>query len=184
MIYVISEDIFLCKGIITIFNNIDKDVVAININHENFTYLVGHVTSNDIILLCAQSRGNSRALSRLARITDATAFYFIDTITKERILLLPNTRVISKKSTAEELVELTQNVNREMKPPIVSLTRKEIIVMDMLTQQHDAYRIAELMHLSAKTVFAHKMNALRKLGLSHLNARSILLYERCFQSRV
>lgn len=182
MIYVITEDNYFAIGIIAILNN-----AGITVNHvgiQEFNALDDNVDHNDIILLCAQSRTDSLALTRLAKRTDGKVIFFIDIAAEIKAFKFLYKGVISKKSPKEELIELISIAVRKNREHAIHLSKQETIVMDLLAQQQTAYRIARRLNLSEKTVGAHKVNALRKLGLHHLNARSVLLYERIFQTRV
>ncbi|CAI1657645.1 LuxR C-terminal-related transcriptional regulator [Serratia fonticola] len=182
MIYVITEDNYFAAGIMAILTNADIHASHVSINE--FNVLDDNVDHNDIILLCAQSRTDSLALTRLAKRTDGKVIFFIDTTLKIKTLNFSYKGVISKKSLKEELIELISIAVRKNRESAVYLSRQEKIVMDLFAQQQDAYHIARRLNLSEKTVGAHKVNALKKLGLHHLNARSVLLYEHVFQTRV
>ncbi len=182
MIYVITEDNYFAMGLMAILEN--ADINANHISIDEFNSLADTVEHNDIILLCAHSRTNSLALSRLAKKTDGKVIFFIDTTSEIKALTFSYKGVISKKSPTEELIEQINTLVRKNRTNAIYLSRQETIVMDLLAKQQDVYRIAQQLKLSSKTIFSHKVNALKKLGLDHLNARSVLLYERIFQTRV
>ena len=53
-----------------------------------------------------------------------------------------------------------------VKFPVDRLSDRELEVFRLIGQGHGTRRIAEELHLSVKTVEAHKANAMRKLGLN------------------
>lgn len=59
---------------------------------------------------------------------------------------------------------------------LLFLTRHEIRVMRGLTIGKTPHSLAKEFNLSIKTICSHKVNALKKLGLNHLNARSVLIF--------
>lgn len=182
MIYVISEDTYFSIGIGALLKNAEIEVHCISL--DTFFNINTDIESNDIVLLCAQSRANSMVLAKLARNTEGKVVFFIETIEKNNIFHDYSRGIISKKTSKEDLVTLIQSLNDKFVISPMLLSEMETVVMDMFVQQHTAYNIARLLKLSEKTISTHKTNALRKLGLSNLNVRSVLLYERIFQAQV
>lgn len=181
MIYLISEDNFFAIGVMTTLNAAGIKVAHTTI--EEFNNL--NVISSDIVLLCAHSRSNSQALSQLIRETEGRVVYFVDALLDEHIVRLNSKGVIFKKTSKDELVKTIKNMlNGELHITSIYLSQKEVTIMNLLTQQKNVYSISKLLNISVKTVFTHKLSALHKLGLNRLNARSVLLYESVFQSRV
>ncbi len=181
MIYVISEDNFFAIGVMAVLEKANMNVIHVSL--DEFRRVSAYIGVKDIILMCVQSRLNSLALGKLARSTGGKVIFFIDTAVEKSDFDIYYKRIVSKKALKEELITSIKFLESKLFIDYISLSQQEVVVMDLFLQQKNAYHIAEKLNLSAKTVFAHKLNALRKLGLSHLNARSMLLYECIFQTR-
>ncbi|VVP84814.1 response regulator transcription factor [Pseudomonas fluorescens] len=58
------------------------------------------------------------------------------------------------------------DVNPQNGRSVQRLTNKEILILQLLTQGFSNMAIADRLHLSHKTISGHKINILRKLGVS------------------
>lgn len=181
MIYFISEDNFFTLGLISTLREVNIKARHINIyDFHNIT-----VNNGDIILLCAHSRAHNQMLSRIVDKTKGRVIYFVDADIDKHSFIMNSRGIISKKLTQDELINLLSSLLRNERTIIsVSLSKNEVMVMNMLAQEKNAHMIAKILKISAKTVFTHKLNAVNKMGFKHLNSRSVLLYESVFQTRV
>lgn len=180
MIYIISEDNFFTLGLIASLKTAELN--AIHISLYEFGRIKEQLKDNDIVLGCIQSRENSLLLSKLAQHVECKVIHFIDTVFEKNIIETYRKKLISKKVDKVELISTIKffEVRDCLRP--VTFSKSETTIMDLLTQQKDAFRISKLMGISPKTVFAHKLNALKKMGFNHLNSRSILIYESVFKA--
>lgn len=91
---------------------------------------------------------------------------------------------ITKRSAAEELKKAVLEVSKGNKyfsksvrhlletegngsdnSPLTALTKRELEIFTMLAEGYSVNQVADLVHLSPKTVHSHRANLLRKLGL-------------------
>lgn len=181
MIYAISEDNFFTIGLAFTLSEVNIEVTHISIY--DFSKIT--VKKDDIVLLCAHSRTHNQMLSQIVAKTIARVIYFVDADLEKHGFILNCRGVISKRLAQKELVDLLHSLIRHERTIItISLSKNEVMVMNMLVQEKNAHLIAKILKISAKTVFAHKLNALSKMGFKHLNSRSVLLYESVYQTRV
>ncbi|WP_261147768.1 LuxR C-terminal-related transcriptional regulator [Serratia fonticola] len=180
MIYVISEDNYFSIGLMAMFDYQEISATLINID----SFYDFDIGKQDIILLCTHSRANSQMINQLVFNSNSRIIYFVDEDIDKLTFRLNGKSVISKKLSGEQAIAAINNiyVNNRYSSNI-SLSQKETLVMNLLVKQKNAHSIAKMLNISMKTVFAHKLNALHKMGFGHLNACSVLLYERVFQDR-
>jgi DNA-binding CsgD family transcriptional regulator len=180
MIYVLSEDNYFALGIMETFNTQGLNATLISIaNFHDF-----NIGKHDIILLCTHSRANSQVINELIDYSNSKIIYFVDEDIEKHTIKMNGKSVISKKHTGKQVIDfLNKILYKGVFASSISLSYKEVLVMDLLVKQKNAHNIAKILNMSPKTVFSHKLNALHKMGFGHLNACSVLLYERVFQSR-
>jgi DNA-binding CsgD family transcriptional regulator len=180
MIYIISEDNFFALGLIATLKQ--SEIVATCLSLDELSRIKDSISGYDIILTCSQSRENSESLTHMIKELDAKIIYFIDIALEKGRLSIDHHGLLSKKTKSDELIDFLRNLSNRSRIKSIVFSGRETVIMDLLAEQKDAFRIAKLLNVSVKTVFAHKLNAIKKMGTSHLNARSILLYERIFKT--
>lgn len=180
MIYVISEDNFFAIGLMATLE--DAGMLAFHTNAEGFGKAMSFVTERDIILFCAESRPCSFTLAQLAQRTKGKVVSFIDTVTNENIVKFNSICVMSKKISKKRFIDSIKSLEDGHIIKCIYLTEREKRVMNLFAQQEGVPRIARILKLSQKTVSGHKSNALHKMRLNHLNARSVFLYETVFHA--
>lgn len=180
MIYVISEDNIFAIGLMATLE--DAGMRAFHTNAEGFDEVMNFVTERDIILFCAESRPCSFTLAKLAQRTQGKVVSFIDTVTNENIVKFNSICVMSKKISKKCFINSIKSLADGHVIKCIHLTEQEKSVMDLFAQQKGVPRIARILNLSHKTVSGHKSNALHKMRLNHLNARSVFLYETVFHA--
>ncbi|HBE9181139.1 TPA: hypothetical protein KNH08_004065 [Serratia fonticola] len=180
MIYIISEDNFFTLGLVCTLKQ--SGIVATYLSLDDLSINKDYISRSDIVLTCTQSREYSQALTHRLKELDAKIIYFIDIALEKGKLSIDHHGLLSKKTKRQELIDFLRNMHNRSRINTIVFSGRETVIMDLLAEQKDAFRIAKLLNLSVKTVFAHKLNAIKKMGTSHLNARSILLYERIFKT--
>lgn len=179
MIYIISEDYFFTTGLTSLLQLANMNAIPISLYE--FSMLNSYITNTDIILMCIQSRDAVAALTKLTRHSLGKIIYFIDTAIEKVVFNEECVSLLSKKISSFKAIKTIKRLSTRSSTRSALFSSQEVIIMDLLTEQKDANRIARKLKLSVKTVCAHKMNALRKMGVNQLNARSILLYESIFK---
>lgn len=58
-----------------------------------------------------------------------------------------------------------------------TLTDRERIIMNSLSSGMPVHRISSMLNIDVKTISTYKINALKKLGLTGLNARALFIYK-------
>ncbi|WP_025123490.1 MULTISPECIES: helix-turn-helix transcriptional regulator [unclassified Serratia (in: enterobacteria)] len=85
--------------------------------------------------------------------------------------------VLPKKTAIHELPRIMKYIlRRKVKDWLIELTLREMEVMDKLLKGKSNHAVSKEMQISEKTVSSHKLSALKKLGLSGLNSRAIVIY--------
>lgn len=85
--------------------------------------------------------------------------------------------VLPKKTAIHEFPRIMKYIlRRKVEDWVQDLTLREIEVMGKLLKGKSNHAVSKEMLISEKTVSSHKLNALKKLGLTGLNSRAILIY--------
>lgn len=85
--------------------------------------------------------------------------------------------ILSKKTAAHEFPHIMKYIlQRKVEEWLIELTLRETEVMDKLLKGKSNHAVSKEMQISEKTVSSHKLSALKKLGLSGLNSRAIVIY--------
>lgn len=85
--------------------------------------------------------------------------------------------VLPKKTAIHEFPRIIKYIlQRKVEDWMKGLTLREIEVMGKLLKGKSNHAVSKEMLISEKTVSSHKLNALKKLGLTGLNSRAILIY--------
>lgn len=68
---------------------------------------------------------------------------------------------------SKSILHLVENKENNLEDNQLSqLTSRELEIFSMIAEGHSVNHVAEMMHLSPKTVHAHRANLMRKLGIS------------------
>ncbi|MFV8844904.1 response regulator transcription factor [Serratia fonticola] len=182
MIYIFSEDSYLKLGLEAILLAEYESVATIDVNINKEQLQLIKFTCEDTLILAVECISTITLLLAIARFNGTKILLIVDNVTKENISNI-NTwsqGVISKKSPLHLFPRVIDGGLGYIKGKPY-LTVRETSVLNCLAKGKTPYYISMELKISIKTVCAHKISALRKLGLSHLNARSVLIYEKIFQ---
>ncbi len=82
---------------------------------------------------------------------------------EQAVLAVASGKVFYSKSVSHLIEDKESDATGEC---LASLTSRELEIFSMLAEGHSVNGIADIMHLSPKTIHAHRANLLRKLDLS------------------
>lgn len=182
MIYLISDDSYFTLGVEAILGSINNSLTPAYLNGEKEYIWKPEFTSDDILLIAVEHTEFISGLLEIARNHGTRILFIMDSILDDSITSpsLWSQSILSKKMPLDTLPKLLECEFTYLKD-LSFLTRSEIKVMKALTKGQTPYKIASELNLSVKTIFTHKVNALKKLGLNHLNARSVLIFGKVCQ---
>lgn len=174
MIYLASDDRFFILGAKAVFDSANKDVTLIDVDRDKELSDKMSFTGEDILLIALEKTDAIPPLLAIARRHGTKVLLIMDNASDNV------QSVLSKKMPLEALLPLLEADAAHLQD-LLFLTRQEIKIMRALTTGKTPYNLAKELNLSVKTVCSHKVSALKKLGLNHLNARSVLLFSALCQ---
>lgn len=178
MVYITFEDAFFTAGFVEILDGVDIDTRVIKPEHLELDE--NRVTEKDVVLICIQNAERRKKLAAVLRASKARLLFFFDLDINEAELHVDNCFFMSKKSRWEQLKEIVIQPKKRNFSRTDKLSNRERVIMDMLAKDTDVSYVAEKLNMRKKTIYLHKSNALRKLGLQHLNSVSLLVYNNIF----
>lgn len=173
MIYFASDDSFFALGAEAVFNSANKDVLLIYLDITKEAPGKIFFTSEDILLIAIEQTDIIIDLMITARRHGTKVWWVLDNVSDRETTSIQS--VLSKKMPLDALFPLLE-ANATHLQDLLFLTRQEEKKMRALTTGKTLYSLAKEFNLSIKTICSHKVNALKKLGLNHLNARSVLIF--------
>ena len=182
MIYLASDDRYFILGVKAIFRSLNKSVTVIPLNEQGETVVLPELTSDDTLLLAVEQTHTLTQLLTLARCRRARALLLMDNASDRTLnnIALWSQGVLSKKMPLDYLPELVGAGFAYLKD-LSFLTAREMNIMGSLATGKTPAGISKELNISVKTIFSHKISALKKLGLNHLNARSLLIFSKICQ---
>ena len=182
MIYLACDDSYFTLGVITLFAAISKNVTIIDIAMDQVTVVIPHFNREDTLILAIERTDLLTKLLTSARKQGTRTLLIMDNASERTMENIKqwSQGVLSKKMQLDTL-PLFLDTNFAYLKDLSFLTRREIDIMGWLATGKTPYGISRELNLSVKTIFSHKLSALKKLGLSHLNARSLLIFSKIFQ---
>lgn len=182
MIYLACDDSYFTLGVMALFAAISKDVTTIDIAMDKATVVIPRFNCEDTLILAIERTDLPTQLLTSARLQDTRTLLILDNASERTIENIKqwSQGVLSKKMQLDTL-PLFLDTNFAYLKDLSFLTAREINIMGWLATGKTPYRIARDLNLSVKTIFSHKLSALKKLGLNHLNARSLLIFSKIFQ---
>lgn len=164
-------------GVEYFFNSINKRIALIDINVEEESLRNITFTHEDILLIAIEQADIITALLATARMHGAKVMLVMDNVLDNTTTNINSWSqgVLSKKMPLDTLLNLLEPDVAYLKD-LLFLTRQEIKIMRGLSTGKTPINLAKELNLSIKTVCNHKINALKKLGLNHLNARSVVIF--------
>lgn len=178
MVYITFEDVFFKTGFVEILNGLGVGVRVIKSEH--LELFENCFSESDVVLICIQNAERCKKLANLFRASKARLLFFIDLNINKAELHIDNCFFMSKKSRWEQLKEIVIQPKKRNFSRTDKLSNRERVIMDLLAKDTDVSYVAEMLNMRKKTIYLHKSNALRKLGLEHLNSVSLLVYNNIF----
>ncbi|MGN7973210.1 response regulator transcription factor [Serratia sp. 22264] len=175
--HIISDDTFFALGCERIFHVNAYSINIIMANQSCSIEISEKIGSDDIVLVAMGSHlRTQKVLERLSCI-GAEAILFIDMPKKTVRELTWIYGFMSKKMPIEQLIPSFNSISRQPGNKAKLLSKREKQVMDELLKGISFKDISESMKISLKTVYAHRRNALKKIGLRHANSFSYVGYQ-------
>lgn len=185
MVYVISDDIYFSLGLTCLLHKAGFETYTVDNQSTEYT---NWVSSEDIVLIDAQSIVNYKPQIDSARIRLARVIFLYSLELSNELKMVNNPLFFSKKISIDTLLKLifkVQSLKHLRTTPnyiFSSLTLREQFVMRLTSSIWHIDSIARILNVSDGTVYAYRNSALKKIGLSHLNAVSMLIYKQVFLS--
>lgn len=181
MIYLASNDSYFTLGVTALFSSINTEVGIILFNEDGLAILP-KLTHDDTLILAIERAETLTQLLTSARTQGAKALLIMDNASERTMKNINqwSRGVLSKKMPLDSLPQFIEANCAHLKD-LSFLTAREINIMGSLATGKTPYGISRELNLSVKTIFTHKISALKKLGLNHLNARSLLIFSKIFQ---
>lgn len=85
--------------------------------------------------------------------------------------------LISKKSAFKKYIPLLKATPSDEALHYNQLSRKETLILKELASGNSAIFISRKLNISVKTISSHKQNAVRKLGMVHMNDMALVCYK-------
>lgn len=174
MIYLASDDSFFTLGTEATFSAAHIVVTQIdaNVTKEALSKVI--FNSKDILVIAIEQADIIIDLMATARRQDAKVLLVMDNASDSTFSSI-HQGVLPKKMPLEALLPLLEGDETYLQN-LQRLTRQEVKIMRELTTGKTPYYLAKELNLSVKTICSHKVSALKKLGLNHLNARSMIIF--------
>ncbi|MDQ9129895.1 LuxR C-terminal-related transcriptional regulator [Serratia fonticola] len=174
MIHIISDDDYFALGAESLLTQAGYQVNILGAQLLlNFDQL-GYSPQDDAILLSSDNRILTRNTLLHAMAADMRVIQTVDgNISSDKWA----DGILPKKTARHELPRIIRYIlQRKVKDWLLDLTLREMEIMDQLLKGKSNHIISKEMRISEKTVSNHKMKVLKKLGLTGLNSRAILIY--------
>lgn len=174
MINIISDDSYFALGAEALLTQ--SGYQATIIDNQFLQSLKRSVNSqqDDIILLSSDNRNLTKKTLLFSVAADMRVIQLIAGNTPSDIWA---DGILPKKTAIHELPRIIKYIlNLKAVGCLKGLTLREMKVMDELLKGKKNHAISREMQISEKTVSGHKLKALKKLGLTGLNSRAILIY--------
>lgn len=178
MVYITFEDVFFQKGFVEILDDLGIDVRVIKSEH--LELFENSFSESDVVLICIQNAERCKKMVNLYKSSRARLLFFIDLNINKAELHVDNCFFMSKKSCWDQIKEIVIQPKKRNFSRTDKLSNREKVIMDLLAKDTDVSYVAKMLNMRKKTIYLHKSNALRKLGLEHLNSVSLLVYNNIF----
>lgn len=173
MIYIFSDDSYFSLGAHSLLRGNGYPTKIIDIA------MLSKVTfeSNDSVLL---SVDDVHLIDKIYLLASSSGTNIVNMVRGDVISQYcddaPMPSFLSKKSKLSELVSFLESVNNKKNKITYNLTIREIEIMNELLKGKSNHKVSKELQISEKTVSGHKLSALKKLGLSGLNSRALVIY--------
>ena len=178
MIYILSDDNYFALGAATLLSLQGFNVHTVNINElDSFCYKMP-MMKNDIILLAVDDPDLVDRILIISLAYYTTVIAVISSGGAHFKSALWAEGIIAKNIPPHQLGKAVNCIGKNNIGWLRDLTLREMEVMNELVKGKNNVKISCEMNISVKTVSAHKVSALKKLGLDMLNSRGILIYSK------
>lgn len=179
MIYLASDDRYFSLGIKALLSAINKNVALIDLPLMQEAGVLPAFARHDTLMLAVDGVDALTRLLGAACVSGSKVLLIMDNACERTLTYsVPlSPRILSKKMPLECVPQL---LDVACLKDLSFLTTQEINIMCYLASGKTPYHIARALNLSVKTISAHKFSALKKLGLSHLNSRSVFIFGLLF----
>ncbi|WP_281077392.1 helix-turn-helix domain-containing protein [Klebsiella quasivariicola] len=182
MVYIISDDVYFSLGLTCLLHGAGFETYTID--KPSTAEYTDWFCSDDIVLVDAQSVVNYKPLIDFARLklTRVVFMYSLE------LKMMNNPLFFSTKIRIDTFLNnilIIQSLdNYRVTPNYIfsSLTVREKFVMRLASSIWNINRIAKILNISDRTVYAYRNSALKKIGLKKLNAVAMLIYKQVFLS--
>lgn len=181
MIYLATDDRYFSLGVKAMFSTMYKKVTVLDLTVVPATDIALTLSHTDTLILAVEHSDTLTWLLIAARSRGSNVLLIMDNACERDLpeAGLLRARILPKKMPIDFFPQLFKAGVVNLKD-LSFLTTQEMNVMQDLANGKSPCRIAKELDLSVKTISAHKFSAIRKLGLSHLNSRSILIFKLLF----
>lgn len=182
MIYLASDDRYFSLGVTALLSAMGKTVVVIDLAWVQETGVAPALSPDDTVLLAIEHAGTFTRWLSIVRRCGSKVLLVMEHVCQRRespmilrpMCILPKNMPILYFPRLFDAGVTCQN-------DLSFLTYQEVSVMRGLACGKTPFRIARELNVTMKTVCSHKYNAIKKLGLSHLNSRSLLIFRLLFE---
>jgi DNA-binding CsgD family transcriptional regulator len=183
-IHTISDDAFFSLGCKTILKTSGHRLNSMTPNNESFHVdLYKEIKNGDIVIVAINSHQQTvDALDILSNI-GAEVMLFIDLPKKDYALMSWMNVFFSKKIEARLLVPYVENLTIFSGGGIQPLSEREKEIMEMLMNGSSIESISGFLNITMKTVYVHRANSLKKIGLNHARSFFFIKYQNYLANR-
>ncbi|MNG55531.1 Transcriptional regulatory protein UhpA [compost metagenome] len=176
-IHSISDDGFFSLGCEAIFNINGYKLNSIPPERSWLAELNEEIGEGDIVLVTMGSHlRTQKVLERLSCI-GAEVMLFIDLPGKTFSSVSWMRGFLSKKIPISLLLPSFETISFHTGNKTKLLTQREKEVMEEILKGQSFKQISETLNISLKTVYAHRRNSLKKIGLGHASSFSFVGYQ-------
>lgn len=175
-IFIIADDLYFSLGAQEMLTSSGYNARVIDIHEMETVSTEFSQTRDNIILLATDCSRTIERVRIFALANGARIIYIINGTAAQQSSFLWAQGIIPKKIACHQLAPAIISIKRQEVTWMKGLTLREMEIMNQLVKGKNNHLISEEMHISEKTVSAHKNSALKKLGLTRLNSNSILIY--------
>lgn len=176
MITLFSDDSYFSLGTVACLSLLGYDIHVIDpvktvVTEDDLCFL-----NNEITLISVSDTLAAEQIILTTYKHRLNCIYFIDAAAGQYNHLMWAHGIVPKNIALHYLPRIIKTLRVREISWFKGLTAREMEVMNSLLEGKNKKLISREMEISEITVSAHKKNALQKLGLTKLNARSIAIY--------
>jgi DNA-binding CsgD family transcriptional regulator len=183
-IHAISDDAFFSLGCKTVLKTSGHRLNSITPSKELFHVdLYEEIKNDDIVIVAISSHQQTVDILDTLSNIGAEIMLFIDLPKKEYSLMSWMNVFFSKKIDARLLAPCIENLAIFSGGGIQPLSEREKEVMEMLMNGSSIESISGTLNITMKTVYTHRANSLKKIGLNHTRSFFFIEYQNYLANR-